>query len=78
MPKNYPRADSHFLFVQQFELVTFILFRYHPINAAQAKKNYDEYISDYYYDYDYEEISSPTKDIVVVEEEKGSTGSTNR
>ena len=47
-------------------------FRYHPINAAQAKKNYDEYISDYYYDYDYKEISSPTKDIVVVEEENGS------
>jgi len=53
-------------------------FRYHPINAVQAKKNYDEYISDYYYDYDYKEISSPSKDIVVAEEEKGSTGSTNR
>ena len=36
------------------------------------KKNYDEYISDYYYDYDYKEISSPTKDIVVDEEENGS------
>ena len=53
-------------------LFRYFFFRYHPINAAQAKKNYDEYISDYYYDYDYKEISSPTKDIVVVEEENGS------
>ena len=45
-------------------------FRYHPIDAATAKKNYDEYINDYNYDYnDYEDVSSPTKDIIIVEED---------
>ena len=67
MSRKNDMPYSIFHLVQQLSNACF---RYHPIDAATAKKNYDEYINDYNYDYnDYEDVSSPTKDIIIVEED---------